>query len=89
MKRIGAPLNWVQWLSLLTVAVFAVTLPFLVIRLDNAHRDTNNSLRTILCFFEAKALSSPQLTAAQKHQAAAIYRQALVQIQEPACIPHT
>jgi hypothetical protein len=79
------PLNWVQWLSLLTVAALSILMPFLIIRVENAHRDTNNSIRSVLCYFEHRALESPQLTEAQKRQAVRIYAQALAQIGEPAC----
>lgn len=83
MKRY--PLNWIQWLTLFTALSLAVLMPFIVLKLEHGRRDTDDSIRTVLCYFESKALQSSILTARQKHQAVVIYAQALAQIDEPSC----
>lgn len=83
--RKHVPLNWVQWMSLLTTIALAVVLPIIVIQLDNARRDTENTIGRILCFSEIRTLQNPKLTPLQKRQAIQFYNGALAQINEPAC----
>lgn len=80
-----APINWIQWLSLFTAVSLAILMVFNVIRIDNAHRETNDSIKTVLCYFEQRTLSNPLLTDEQKHQAIRLYADALQQINEQPC----
>lgn len=86
-SRSFRPINWVQWISLATALSVAILMPFLVIRIQNGHRETNATIRTLLCYFETRTLASPTLTVAERRQAIAIYREALTQIGEPDCSP--
>lgn len=78
-------LNWVQWVSLFTTCVVVVTLPLILLDLSNAHVDTNNALRQLVCSFEQDTLKSPKITAAQKRQVVRFYDHALAKINEPPC----
>jgi hypothetical protein len=79
------PLNWIQWMTLIVTGTVCVLLPLILIRLSNEQSSQTHVLRTLVCFFEGKALASPQLTLAQKHQAIIIYNEALAAIRAEPC----
>lgn len=79
------PINGIQVLSLLTVLFLAVYVPWQFLRVQHAHMDTNNSIRTVLCYFEIRTLQNPQLTVRQRRQAITLYNDVLARISEPSC----
>lgn len=72
---------WVNIVLALAVLVVSGCVAWSLIEEHKA----NDGVRTVLCYFESKALASNRITAQQKHQAIEIYKQALAKINEPDC----
>lgn len=96
MFSYARPLNWVQWVSLLTAVAVSVLLPLIVIQINSeaaarAHTAAaeqaaqTRTLRTLVCFFEAKSLANPRLPAQQKQQTVAVFSAALRRIHAKPC----
>ena len=84
------PLNWIQWVSLLTSMAVAVLLPLLVIQGRQQRAQANQGLRTFICFFEAAALhprNQPPPTGAQKKYIEHFFSTTLTAIHQPLCGP--
>lgn len=67
------------------VLALAVMTALLVVQQTQASQRQGDAIRSVLCFFEVRALQSPQLSAKQKQEAVRIYAQALETIDQRPC----
>jgi hypothetical protein len=79
------PVNWIQWLTLMTVVTIGIIVPVLIVQINNVQRHQNDALRTILCFSEARIRISPTLTPKQRRDAIKFYDDALARIDAKPC----
>jgi hypothetical protein len=79
------PLNWVQWLSLLTTMIVVVLLPIIIIQGRAQRVQANEGIRTFICFFEQAALKSPHQTPQQVHRIHVFFSNVLTAIHQPPC----
>ena len=83
--RAARPINWIQWVTLITLLCVAVTVPIIFVRLNNVANNQNKALRTVLCFFQARTLANPKLPESQKQQTVVVFGEALSLIREHRC----
>ena len=91
MKLRGVvPLNWIQWVSLVTTMAVAVLLPVLVIQGREQRAQANQGLRTFICFFESAALhpnDQPPPTGEHRAFIRHFFSKTLKAIHQPPCGP--
>lgn len=73
------PINWIQWLTILLVAVMAVTVPLTLVRISSVAAQNQQAIRSIMCFSEYRSqhVHARGVTPAQRRQAVRFYNQAL------------
>ena len=79
------PLNWIQWVSLLTTMSVAVILPLMIIQGRHQRAQASEGLRTFICHFEAAALRTPNQTPQQIHKIHVFFTDVLTAIHQPPC----
>ena len=79
------PINWIQWVSLLTSMSVAVLLPLFIIQGRQQRVRANEGLRVFVCHFEAAALKSPHQTPQQVHRVHVFFANVLTAIHQPPC----
>ena len=79
------PVNWIQWLTLMTVLALGIVVPVLVFQLNAVARHQSDALRTVICFSESRVAVSKQLTPQQKKDALTFYSGALASINAKPC----
>ena len=82
------PLNWIQWVSLLTTMSVAVILPLMIIQGRQQRAQANEGLRTFICYFESAALHprhGPPPSATQKRDIDHFFSDVLTAIHQPPC----
>jgi len=79
------PLNWIQWVSLLTTMAVAVTLPLIIIQGRHQRAQANEGLRIFICHFESAALRSPNQKPQQIHKIHVFFANVLTAIHQPPC----
>lgn len=75
-----APLNWIQWVTLILLVGMLVTVPILFVRITNLQRHQGDGLRSVICLIEARVQHTPPsatFTLKQKRQALQFYDEAL------------
>lgn len=87
-----APLNWIQWLTLMLVLALSTITPILFHETAQDRRASteaivraDQSLRTFICFFDATVDKQPHQTAAQREAATKFFDAALKKIHQPRC----
>lgn len=63
-----APLNWIQWLTLLCTLALSILMPIIVLKIQDVQNHQNDALHTIICKVELAQKHSPLLSAQQKRQ---------------------
>lgn len=79
------PLNWIQWMSLLTTMAVAVVIPLIIIQSREQRAQASEGLRVFICHFEAAALKSPNQTPQQIHRVHVFFANVLTAIHQPPC----
>lgn len=85
MSRPRFPINWIQWLSLITALAVMVTVPIILVRLSDIANQNRKAIRDELCFFEDKTLKNPNLTPQERKQTTRIFAEALATIHSKSC----
>jgi len=90
LRRFGGlvPLNWIQWVSLLTTMAVAVILPLIIIQGRQQRSQANEGLRIFICRFEDAALhpkNQPDPTGAQRAYVKHFFSNVLTAIHQPPC----
>ncbi len=79
------PINWIQWLTLMTVVALGAITPILFFRIDQIAHNQSDAIRTVICRAETFIAASKTATPAQKAQAFSFYNDALDSIHVRRC----
>jgi hypothetical protein len=84
MQRL-APLNWIQWLTLVLVPLLAVLVSLVLIQIRHVQNHQNDGLHAVICFSENFIKHDKRLTPEQKVQDLRIYDRMLAVARLPHC----